>query len=119
MEIEAVTKYIRMPPQKARAVARAVQGLPVAEALNITGFNPQKGAFEVGKTLKSAIANAENNFKLDASRLFVKMAVVEDGPALRRHWPRSRGMVRSIKRRMGHVRIVLAELPEQKKQSTK
>lgn len=111
MEVMAVSKFVRMSPSKARDLARAVQGKPVEEALRIVDFNARKAAFWLGKTLRSAIANAENNHSLSADRLYVKMAVVEDGPRMKRYWPRARGMASPILRRMSHVRIVLTNEP--------
>ncbi len=109
MEIRAVTKYVRLSPRKARDIARAIQGKPVAEALRITQFNKRKGARLVGKTLKSAIANAENNAELSAEGLVVKEAVINPGPTLKRHWPRARGMVSHIRHQTSHIQIVLSD----------
>ena len=100
-----------MSPSKARDLAERLKGLPVEEALRITEFNARKAAREIGKTLKSAIANAENNEGLQAEDLFVKNAIVDGGPMLRRYWPRSRGMVRPIRRRTSHITIVLTDNP--------
>lgn len=109
MEVTAVSKFVRMSPSKARDLARAIQGKPVDEALRIADFNARKAGFWLGKTLRSAIANAENNAGISADRLVVRLAVVEDGPRLKRYWPRARGSASPILRRMSHVRIVLTE----------
>jgi large subunit ribosomal protein L22 len=109
MDVIAITKFARMSPLKARALARSVQGLAVGEALKITQFTRGKAALLVGKTLKSAIANAENNAKLSVDDLTVKVAVIEEGPRLRRFWPRARGGASPILKRMSHVRIVLTD----------
>ncbi len=109
MDIEATTKYVRLSPKKARDMARAMQGLAVTEALKLVQFSERKAAFQLGKTLKSAIANAENNAKLSADRLFVREALVEEGPMMRRFWSRARGMVSPIKRRTSHIRITLTD----------
>lgn len=109
MQVEAVTKYVRMSPSKARDLARAIQGQPVAEALRITQFNARKGAYYLGKTLKSAIANAENNAGLSVDDLVVEKAHIEQGPALKRFWPRARGSASPILRRTSHIRIVLTD----------
>ncbi len=110
MQVEAVTKYVRMSPSKARDLARAIQGQPVAEALRITQFNARKGAFYLGKTLRSAIANAENNAGLSVDDLVVEKAHIEQGPALKRYWPRARGSASPILRRTSHIRIVLTDV---------
>ena len=109
MDVKAVTKYVRISPSKARDLAREIQGLPVQDALNITQFSERKAAFHVGKTLKSAIANAENNAELSAEDLWVREAVIEEGPTLKRFWPRARGMVSPIKKRTSHIKITLTD----------
>lgn len=109
MEVTAITRFARISPSKVRDLARAIQGKPVPEALRVTQFNKRKGAFLVGKTLKSAIANAENNADLSAETLIVKQAVIEDGPAMRRFVPAARGSAKPIKKRMSHIRITLSE----------
>jgi large subunit ribosomal protein L22 len=84
-------------------------GRSVPEALNITQASRRKAAFQLGKTLKSAIANAENNAGLSAEELYVKEAVVDEGPRMRRYWPRARGMVSPIQKKFSHIRIILSD----------
>ena len=109
MEVTAITKNVRMSPQKGRALARKVQGLTVSEALKITEFSPRKAAFVLGKTLKSAAANATNNADLDVDTLRVKLAVFDEGPRMKRFWPRARGSASPILRRLCHVKVVLSD----------
>ena len=109
MEVHAKTKYVRLSPSKARDLARAIQGRSVPEALKITQFSERKAAFQLAKTLKSAIANAENNAKLSAENLYVREAVVEVGPTMKRWWPRARGMVSPVLRRTSHIKITLTD----------
>ena len=109
MEVIAKTKFARLSPSKARDLARRLKGLPVSEALNLTQFSNRKAAAMIGKTLKSAIANAEHNADLDADTLRVKSAVIDGGPKMRRYWPRARGMVRKIARPMCHITVVLTD----------
>jgi large subunit ribosomal protein L22 len=109
MEIKAETRYARLAPRKARDLARSVQGLPVPVALQRVQFSERKAAALLLKTLKSAIANAENNAKLSADELRVKEAVFEEGPAMKRFWPRARGMVSRIRKRTSHVRVILTD----------
>lgn len=111
MDVQAITRYVRMSPSKAQDLARAIQGRPVSEALALTQLSRRKAAVWIGKTLRSAIANAEKNAKLSADKLFVKQAWIEDGPRLKRWWPRARGMASPILRRMSHIRIVLSDEP--------
>jgi large subunit ribosomal protein L22 len=109
MEVKAVTKYVRMSPRKARDMARAIQGLPVAQALKIAQFSERKVAEQLEKTLRSAVANAENNAKLSADDLKVKQATIGEGPAMKRFWARSRGMVSRIRKRTSHITVVLTD----------
>lgn len=109
MEVKATSRYIRMPPSKARALARKVQGRSVAEALKLVDFAASKAGRMIGKTLKSAIANAKNNAKLAVDDLRVREAVVNEGPRLKRYWPRARGGVSPILRRTCHVVVVLTD----------
>ena len=109
MDIAATMKYARLSPMKARDLVRRVQGLPVAEALKIVDFSERKAGILLRKTLKSAIANAANGAKLTVDKLRVKKAVIEEGPRLRRFWPRSRGSASPILKRMCHIRVILTD----------
>jgi len=109
MDIKATAKYVRLSPSKARDLAREISGLPVGAALSLMGFNRRKAAFHLAKTLKSAIANAENNAKLSVDDLWVKKAVVEEAPKMRRYWASARGGALPIAKRMCHMKIVLTD----------
>jgi large subunit ribosomal protein L22 len=109
MEIQAIAKRVRMSPTKARDLAREIQGKSVADALRVTTVGERKAAFQIGKTLKSAIANAESNADLDVDDLWVKEAQIDEGPSMRRYWPRARGMVRHIRKKTCHIKIVLTD----------
>lgn len=109
MEVAATMKFARMSALKGRLLVAKIQGLPVNEALKITEFKGRKAAALIGKTLKSAIANAENNAKLAVDSLRVKEAVINEGPRMRRFWPRARGSVSPVLKRTCHVRIVLTD----------
>jgi len=111
MEVTSTTRNVRISPKKARDVAREIQGLPVSSALDILAFTPRKAAFLIGKTLKTAIADAENNFELDAEGLVVKEAVIGPGPTLRRYRPRARGSAGPIRKRSSHIKITLSQPP--------
>ena len=113
MDVIAKNRYVRMSPTKVRDLARRVQGLSVVNALQVVDFSERKGARHLGKTLKSAIANAENNANLDVDKLMVKEAVVGDGPRMKRHWPRARGMVSPIIKRFCHIKVVLTDGEEE------
>ena len=109
MEITATTKYIKMSPTKARDLANEIKGLPVSDALFITEFNARKAAIQIGKTLKSAIANAEHNQGLSADQLIVKNAIVDGGPMMKRYRPRARGSASPIQKKTSHITIVLSD----------
>ena len=109
MEVEAVTKYVRMSPKKVREVTRELRGLKANEAIERLKYVPRKSARLVVKTLQSAVANAENNNNLSSDDLVVETAVVEQGPVLKRWRPGARGMVKRIEKRMSHIRIVLSD----------
>jgi large subunit ribosomal protein L22 len=109
MEARAIARQQRISPMKVREVTREIQGLPISRALDICNFTPRKAARLVGRTLKSAIANAENNHEMDVNSLVVKTAVVGEGRALHRVTPRARGSASTIKRRSSHITIVLSD----------
>jgi large subunit ribosomal protein L22 len=109
MEVSATTKYVRMSPIKARDIAAEIRGLPVAEALRVTGFNARKAAAQIDKTLKSAVANAENNEGVSAENLYVKDAYVNGGPVLKRFRPRARGSASGIRKPTAHITVVVSD----------
>jgi large subunit ribosomal protein L22 len=109
MEVRSLYRYARMSPFKVRQLTREIQGLPAAEALDIINFSPLKASRLVGQTLKSAIANAENNHNLDAARLIIKEATVGEGPTIKRIMTRARGSAAPIRRRTSHIRIILTD----------
>ena len=109
MEVTATSKYVRISPRKARSLADAIRGLPVDKALKIVQFSERKAAGMIGKAIKSAVANAENNAELSADDLWVREASVNPGPSLKRFWPRARGMVSPILKRTSHIRIILTD----------
>lgn len=112
MEVKSTTKYVALSPKKARDVAREIQGLPVSSALDILTFTPKKAAFHLSKTLKTAMADAENNFSLNAESMIIKEAVIGAGPVLKRFSPRAKGSAGAIRKRTSHISITLAEAPE-------
>ena len=109
MDVTAKGKFERMSPSKGRDFARRLQGLPVEQALALAEMSERKAARLLAKVLKSAVANAKNNNQLAPSDLIVKTAVIEDGPRMKRYWPRARGGVSPIKRRLSHIRVVLSD----------
>lgn len=118
MEVKSSTKFVRLSPQKARDVAREIQGLPVSSALDILNFTPKKAAMLIGKTLKTAIADAENNHSLDTGTLVIKEAVIGAGPTLRRFSPRAKGSAGPLLKRSSHIYITLVGSAPEKKSKT-
>ncbi len=109
MDVQAYAKAVRISPQKAREVARCLSGHKVEEALEILKLTPRKAARLLAKTLRSAMANAENNHNLASGSLTIRSAIVEEGPAFRRHRVASRGRVHPYSKRTSHLRIVLTD----------
>ena len=117
MEKHAISKHVRISPFKAREVARLIQGKTAVEALDMVSLIPRKAARLIEKTLKSAIANAENaepgkdgeSRSVDRSNLMVKEAVIGEGPTLKRFLPKARGSAGRIRKRTSHIRIVVTD----------
>ena len=109
MEVQAITKNIRMSAQKMREVVRQIQGLRALEAQAVLKVVPRKSARVVAKTLKSAIANAENNNNLKSEKLIIKEAVAGTAVTIKRFTPKARGSAGPILKRHCHVKIVLSD----------
>lgn len=109
MQIKSIYRGARISAFKAREVTREIQGLPVAAALSILAFTPRKAAGLIAKTLKSAVANAENNNNLRADKLIVQEATVGEGPTFKRFQPKARGSAGPIRKRTSHIRIIVTD----------
>jgi large subunit ribosomal protein L22 len=116
MEVQAITKNIRMSAQKMREVVRQIQGMPAAHAQAVLAVVPRKGARVVAKTLKSAMANAEDlkthkpEFQgLQTENLWVKSAVAGTAGSFKRFTPKARGSAGPIIKRNCHVKIILSD----------
>ena len=109
MQIKSIYRGARISAFKAREVSRAIQGLPVAAALDLLAFTPRKAAALIAKTLKSAVANAENNNNLRADKLVVQEATVGEGPTFKRFQPKARGSAGPIRKRTSHIRIIVTD----------
>ena len=107
MKIQAVAKNVRISPLKVRLVARELVGMSAQEALQVLQWVPQKSARLLLKTLKSAVANAENNFNVPSEQLTICQAIVDEGITLKRFQPASRGSAHPIRKRSSHIKIVL------------
>jgi large subunit ribosomal protein L22 len=117
MDVKAEHRYAKISAFKVREVTREIQGLPAVAALEIVRLIPKKAARLIGKTLASAIANAENNNNLRSESLIVKEAVAGEGPTMKRMHTRARGGGARINKRTAHIKITLTEAepaPEKK-----
>ncbi|MDO5037286.1 MAG: 50S ribosomal protein L22 [Tissierellia bacterium] len=109
MEARAIAKYVRISPLKLHFICEEIRGKQVDEALVLLKFTPKRGAKELEKVLKSAVANAENNLNLDRDQLYVKEAYANEGPTMKRYRPRAQGMAAPIMKRSSHIGVVVAE----------
>ena len=116
MQVHAITKNVRMSAQKMREVVRQIQGLPATHAQATLAVTPRKGARFVAKTLKSAIANAEDlkahhkeYSDLDTDNLVVKEALAQTASILKRFTPKAHGSAGPILKRNCHIKIVLSD----------
>lgn len=109
MQVHAILKNVPMSAQKVREVVRQIQGLPALQAQAVLQVVPRKSARFVAKTLKSAIANAENNNKAKLEALVVKEAVAGTATSLKRFTPKARGSAGPIIKRRSHIKITLSD----------
>ena len=93
-----------------RLVLNLIRGLQVQDALNVLTFTKRKASIEIKQVLESAIANAEANYNLNASELFVSKAIADEGPTLKRFRPRARGRAGRINKRTSHLLIELERI---------
>jgi len=106
-EIRAVSKYIRMSPSKIRRVLRQIQGKTYSEALLLLEFMPYASCAPIIKVLRSATANAKNNFGLDEEKLVIKSAFADQGPTMKRFRPRAQGRAYKIQKATSHITIIM------------
>lgn len=105
---QAITKYVRISPRKARLAAALIRGLPVTEARLQLSACEMKGGRLLSKTLESAVANAEVHSEVSANKLVVNEVRVDEGPRLKRAKPRSKGSRHPILKRTSHFTVVVA-----------
>ncbi len=109
-EVRAIVKYVPMSPRKVRLVIGQVRGMAVDEALAILKFTPKAAAKPVAKLIKSAIANAEENFGLSREDLYVSQIFADVGPTHKRWKAGARGRAKPILKRSSHITVVLEEM---------
>ena len=109
MEAKAVAKYVRIAPRKVRVVMDLIRGKSVADAFAILKFTPKVGAEAIEKVLKSAVANAENNFDMNPDNLYVAEISANQGPTMKRFRAGAQGRASMILKRSSHVAVTLKE----------
>ncbi len=109
MEAKASLNYARISSRKVKIVLDIIKNKPVAEAMAILKHTPKAASELVYKLVASAVANAENNFSMDASKLYVSEAYANQGPTLKRIRPRAQGRAFRIRKRTSHITVVVAE----------
>jgi large subunit ribosomal protein L22 len=112
MEARATAKHVRVSPRKARQVVDLIRGKSAAQAEAIIALTPRAAAEDVGRVLKSAMANAEKNHDMRADTLFVSEAFVDEGPTMKRIQPRAMGRAFRIRKRTSHITIIVKQREE-------
>jgi large subunit ribosomal protein L22 len=115
MKITSKLRHLRISPRKVRLIADLIRKKKAEQAQAILDFTIKKGARPLMKLLKTALADAKNNFQLDEKNLYISKITVDGGPILKRWRPRSRGMANPIKKRTSHITLVLEEIEPGKK----
>lgn len=109
LKIKSVYRYVRTSPVKIREVARVIVGSSALKSINALNLIPRKASLFLKKTLKSAIANAENNYNLKLNSLYVKNVLIDRGPVSKRFMPAARGQAKPYRRQTSHITIILSE----------
>ena len=109
MEFRAVAKYVRISSTKVRMIVGAIKNKPVEAGLDILKFMPQKAAAIVEKTIRSAIANADQHSGVDIDALVIRNITADQGPTLKRFRARARGRGTRILKRTAHITVILSD----------
>ncbi len=110
--VKAVYKNLRSSPRKINDILRSIRGKKADIALRNLQFSEKRVSKEISKTIKSAVANAENNNQLDIDNLFIKEAYVGKGMVMKRYRPRARGRAGEIKKPFSNLTIIVSEKKE-------
>ena len=108
-QVRAISKYIMGSPIKMRRVVNTVRGMRAQEALEMLALLPHRAAKPVSKSIKTALANAEENYARDGEDMVIVEIKVDEGPRLRRYRAGARGRYKPIKKRLSHITVVLEE----------
>jgi large subunit ribosomal protein L22 len=113
VNVKATAKFVRTSPYKMRVVLDLVRGHSVEEAANILRLSERDAAITIGKILRSAVANAQENEDIPADELYVSACYADEGPTIKRFRPRARGRTGKILKRTSHITVVVSRLPEE------
>jgi len=119
MKITAKLNYLRIAPRKMRLLVDLIRGEKIEKAIILLDFSIKKGSKPLKKVLEQAIANAENNFQLEKSSLYISKITIDEGPKLKRWRARARGRAARIEKKTSHVSLTLSEVKEMKKKKVK
>lgn len=114
MQVIAKLNYLRIAPRKMRLLVDLIRGKKVQEAMTLLDFSIKKGSKPLKKVLEQAIANAENNFQLKKSSLYISKITIDEGPKLKRWRARARGRAARIEKKTSHISLVLNEIKEKR-----
>jgi len=117
--VTAKLRYLRIAPRKVRLAADLIRGKSVEEAEELLLFTVKRVSLPMLKLLKSAVANAKNNFQLDESNLYIQKILVDEGPKYKRWMPQARGQAYEIQKKTSHITIVLEETAKKAKRNAK
>ncbi len=109
MEARAIVKHVRITPRKVQLVANLIRGKKIDEALAILKYTPRAAAPIIEKLVRSAMANAENNYGMNVDDLYISEIYANQGPIMKRYRPRAFGRAAAIKKRTSHIGVVLKE----------
>ncbi len=109
MDVKSTAKTVRYTPRKVRLVLDLIRGKSVEEALAILKFTPNHAADAVAKVVKTAAADATNNFQLNEEDLYVKTCYANEGIVLKRYMPRAKGSASQILKRTSHITVVVSD----------
>jgi large subunit ribosomal protein L22 len=117
MQVVAKLRYLNIAPRKVRLAADLIRGKSVAQAENILKFTVKRASQPLLKLVKSAVANAKNNFQMDESNLYISKITVDEGPKSKRYMPRARGQAYEIQKKTSHVTVWLDEMKKSRKKA--
>ncbi|MBI5142918.1 MAG: 50S ribosomal protein L22 [Nitrospirae bacterium] len=109
MESKAILKFAHVSPRKARRIVDTVRGKQVEQAIVVLKSYPHAAARTIEKVLKSAVANAEHENVRNPEEMFIKLALIDPGPVMKRIMPRAQGRMNRILKRTSHITLVLSE----------